>query len=334
MTKSTVTHIFVMLIALAISSYLANTLVHEEAYIAKSRSSMAKTPVCGFNKFISDVQWMRFVNYCGSVKQVSSENVETVYKKLNEILRNDPDFDKAYHIGGLMLSCAAPVKSVEIFMRGSKNPNIKHDWKLPFLAGFVLTQNVKDGDNLDILKPYIKEGTPMDRHILADMMFRKSLANGGSGQQVVSLFLRNRAAMIENRGRWKGIKILNNEHAYLCACFDEWKKTRQHRIDDESNSLIGSSDDLKKRLLATVRELKRSYPDNKLIMRTIRIITKTALSGKHLCPECLTEYPAGAKYCSNCGHKVKPYGICPKCGSVVSGDYCSKCGTKVKSSKK
>ncbi|MBU0581422.1 MAG: hypothetical protein KKA19_09630, partial [Candidatus Margulisbacteria bacterium] len=60
--------------------------------------------------------------------------------------------EKAYSLGGMMLSVRAPMRSAEILMRGANNPNLQSNWNLPFLAGFVLSHNVKDKDDPKRLK--------------------------------------------------------------------------------------------------------------------------------------------------------------------------------------
>ena len=326
MKKSTVIHLLVMICSLALSSYLAKVLTKEQARIAKSRSELAKTPIGGFNKFMSDIQWMLFVNYCGSLKGIDDGNVDDVYNRLNAIIRNDPDFTKAYKVGGLMLSVRAPVKSAEILVRGAMNPNLSDDWQIPYYAGYVLMQNVKDSDSLDVLKPYVKD-VPLQRLLIADKLFRIAAKRPG-GEPAISSYIRNRSNILKKRGRWKGnIKIVNDDHAYLCVCFDEWKNisTRDSGMGGNMSLLVN---DISERLLTAIKDAKASAPNNKIIARTIKMVVTSALSDMHLCPECLTPYPPGAKYCSECGYKVKIYGVCSKCGHVVIGEYCSECGAK------
>jgi RNA polymerase subunit RPABC4/transcription elongation factor Spt4 len=49
------------------------------------------------------------------------------------------------------------------------------------------------------------------------------------------------------------------------------------------------------------------------------------------CPKCQKEWPAGTKFCGECGTK-KPEGkVCPNCGTAVSEGtkFCGECGTKL-----
>ena len=95
MKKSLVIHLLVIVIAAAAGSMIASTLVVSQGKICVSRSQTASKAMCGFNKFIADVQWMLFINYCGSIDSIKDQNVDEVYNRLAAILRNDPDFQKA-----------------------------------------------------------------------------------------------------------------------------------------------------------------------------------------------------------------------------------------------
>ena len=64
------------------------------------------------------------------------------------------------------------------------------------------------------------------------------------------------------------------------------------------------------------------------------------LSAEEIAPEegsgwasCGAQNVPGAKFCSNCGEKLKKAVICPKCGFSQQGvmKFCPNCGTKVAS---
>lgn len=330
MKKTAMIHYVVMVVALVISSYLAQKLLPRELAIAKTRKEMTKAPMGGFNKFSSDVQWMLFINFCGRQKSVTKENADLIYSKLDNILRNDPDFEKAYTIGGMMLSVRAPLKAYEILKRGAENPHLAKNSKLPFLAGFVLEHNVKDADKADRLQE-------------AERMFKMAIKRSSSPEyHLYSALLRTRAQlMMQGDKNWReGIVLVNKKHAYLCACFDEWDKARATNmeggmkaggnvaVNSDSMMSTNSGADLTKRMLKTAQELTKTNSGDANIMKTINLVMKKVLGSSHLCPRCLTPYNAGDKFCSHCGAPVKPYGICVKCGAVLHGPYCSQCGTK------
>ena len=332
MKKTAIVHYVVMVVALVLSSYLAQKLLPQEEAIAKTRKDMTKAPLGGFNKFTADVQWMRFINYCGRQKSVTKENAEVIYSKLDNILNNDPDFEKAYTIGGMMLSVRAPLKAYKILKRGAENPHLSKNSKLPFLAGFVLEHNVKDADKADRLEE-------------AERMFKMAIKRSSSPEyHLYSALLRTRAQlMMQGDKTWREqIVIVNKKHAYLCACFDEWDKAQavntEGGVAAEGNISMNAGDvmsvntgaNLTKRMLKTAQELKKSDSGDANIMKTINLVMKKVLGSSHLCIQCLAPYAAGEKFCSQCGTTVSPYGICVKCEAVLHGPFCSKCGTKDK----
>src|SRR5437773_1665556 len=50
----------------------------------------------GFNKFISQIAWMRLLQLRGSMDQVTKENAVTLANKYNSLTNLDPMFAKAY----------------------------------------------------------------------------------------------------------------------------------------------------------------------------------------------------------------------------------------------
>ncbi len=329
MKKSLITHIVVMVIAVAISSWLASSLITKQMTIAKSRDQLSKTPMGGFNKFASDVQWMLFINYCGSIHSVKKDNAGEIYSRLNTILRNDPDFEKAYSFGGMMLSVKAPVKSVEILMRGADNPNFVNNWKLPFLAGFVLIHNVKDED----WNEFRADKKLPDRLQTAEDMFKLAIERGRPPEHhVVSALLRTKAKRIMLRKEYNGVPIVNNQHAYLCALFEEWRKNRTEIEGyDITSSSGGGIHDINNRILIVAQDAKASNPENEHILKMVETVVSKVLTSQHLCETCISPYKAGEKFCSDCGLQVAVYGVCDKCGSVICNKkFCSSCGKKNK----
>lgn len=49
------------------------------------------------------------------------------------------------------------------------------------------------------------------------------------------------------------------------------------------------------------------------------------------CPQCGEPLAVNAKFCPNCGHKLKSSDQCPKCGAKIqpNAKFCAECGTKV-----
>jgi len=327
MNKSSITHVVVMIIAISISSWLASSLQTKQATVSKSRTELASKTLCGFNKFTADIQWMFFINHCGRLNSIDKENSKGVYNKLTDILNNDPDFLKAYIIGGLMISSSAPVQAFQIFQKGVNNPKLKNNSRLPFLAGYVLIHDVKDEDWNEFRKT--NKELP-SRLTMAEKMFQTAIERESTPPyHIVSSLMRTRGQRFKERGRFRGIKIVNNHQSYILALFDYWQKNRKNNLEESSYGSI-SINDIEERLLNAIQFAKSEYPDNKYIAKTIALITSKVFQNEHICSECFHPYAPGDQYCSNCGKKVTVYGTCKKCGEVLKGDFCSHCGLKSK----
>ena len=328
MNKSSITHVIVMIVAISVGSWLAPALLKDQTTSATSQAEITKTSLCGFNKFTADIQWMFFVNYCGRVALVKQDNSDVIYNKLNDILNNDSAFLKAYLVGGMMISSSAPMKAFDVFYRGVNNKQLKNNARLPFLAGYVLVKGVNDKEWSEYLKTH--KDLP-DRLGMAEQLFKTALERDSSAPAgVVSLLLHSRAERIQQRGRYKGIKVVNEYQAYLFSLLDYWQKNKGKDIEGDFYDGGISIDEIKKRMLDAIRYAKSEYPNDKYVSKTINMVVNKVLQDQHICPSCFHAYAPGDKYCSACGGKVPVYGICEKCGKVLKGDFCSSCGAKSK----
>jgi len=318
MKKSFFTHIVVMIVAVIAGGLLASYLIGQQRDISKNRELVSNAPLGGFNKFASDVQWMLFINYAGGLEAVNAESAAELYKRLNDILANDPNLEIAYSMGGMMFSVEDPMKSADILMRGANNPNLKNNWQIPLYAGLVLDRYVTDEMDSKRLKK-------------AEDMFRLSASRcTEQAPFILSALIRTRAKRIAQNGTWAGIPVVNPEHAYLCALYDEWRKGNGGEEGDVFSGDSLNITDIKPMLLKAAQEAKASAPGNKDVLATVDKVMQKVLADQHLCGKCLAPYAAGDKFCSQCGVSVVVYGTCPKCNAVVQGKYCAKCGSTVK----
>ncbi len=323
MKKSLVVHILVMVIAAAAGSFIASTLLMEQNKQASARIKVGQKSACGFNKFIADVEWMLFINYCGS-NAIKKENVNEFYTRLASIIKNDPGFEKAYEFGASMISNEAPEKALELLKIGCDNPRLSSNSKIPFLAGVILSRNV---DKKDL--PAVTKKLKTDAEGFFEMAATRSFP---AERYVVSYLMRAKAAKLGKTWKAKGskdtIQVINDRHALLCAWINEATSVNAGKADDMSSDSIvqNSTKDMTQKVLALSSSLKDEYPDDPNVIKTINELKFTLLKGQNFCGKCLTVYAAGDKYCSACGLKVVVYGACDKCGAVKKGAHCSACG--------
>jgi hypothetical protein len=305
MNKSVLTHIVIIAAAVICGSYFAGDLKERAIKLMPSQKDVSSAPIGGFQKFASDVKWMLFINYLGSLKTIDKDNQGEVTKKLEEIISYDPNFEKAIQVGVMSLSVEAPDKAVEILKKASDNEQLKEFWKLPFYAGFILTHHVKDKDArlpeaINFFETAIKRSSPPENY-------------------VVNAYLRAKARqmLLESKGAIKDDNV-----AMLNVLFNEWKKTNRS-MEMEGSSIVPN---LTQRLLTAAQKVKETAPDSALVDE----VRKEVLANSHLCSKCLTQYASGDKFCSNCGNNVAVFGTCEKCGAVVKGKFCQNCGTPAK----
>lgn len=316
MKKSLLTHIALMVVAIVLGYYLAVNLTAQQEKITPEKKDLSKAPIAGFQKFAADIQWMRFINYLGSLKTVDESNLPEVSKRLEEIISYDPNFESAYKDGVLSMSVADPAKTVEILKRACQNDFLKSNWQIPFYAGFVISHHAKQPDHNEAAKFYMmaiqRSGDKPEAYLINSYLRAKAAAMGSGKDEKLTM---------------------------LQVLYDEWKTQSHARRDigDSGSPIVGGEaasgsgiPDLTDRLLKAAQEIKSSEKPTPEMLSLVEEIRGKVLAGQHLCIKCLTPYAAGDKFCSKCGADVKVYGTCPKCGSVLKGDFCSDCGAKAK----
>lgn len=310
MKRSLVTHLVVMIVAVLVGAHLAGILNGSRGKIATSQALLSKSPLGGCHKFAADVQWMLFINYCGSIDAINEENAPEVYRRLMAILKNNPDFEKAYEVGGLMLSVAAPKEAIEIFEMGIQNPRLKQNWQIPFLAGYVMVHHMKGADQ-DMTK--------------AERFYREAVLRASPPEpHVLSSLSRVQAQKLLKVGSDQGITLVNQKQAVLHSLLADWK-SRQHE------ATMGSfggyySEDVTGKILQAIQEAREEAPADENVRKSIELAKNTALKGTHLCDHCFAAYGPGDKCCSACGTNVEVYGACSACGTLLKGRYCPQCG--------
>lgn len=94
--KRNVTHVLIIIVAVIAGWLLGINLHQKQLDLSPTRTSLSRLPLGGFHKFLSDVEWMFFVNYLGSLNTVNDENVGQVVKRLERLMSYDPNLPKIY----------------------------------------------------------------------------------------------------------------------------------------------------------------------------------------------------------------------------------------------
>lgn len=305
MRKSVLTHIVIFVVAVFCGSFLAKYLNEEQLKIMPSYGLVAKAPaIGGFQKFASDVEWMLFINYLGSLSTVDKDNIAEVAKRLDKILSYDPNFEKAYQVGVLSISNADPSKAIEFLDKACENDQFKNNWQLPFYAGFIISHSDVFKENEAMLNRAVD-------------FYKKAIQRSSKPEHyVINSYIRAKAK-VDTTMKNPNLRELN-------VLLTEWKNSKNGR-DFESTSFIP---DLNRKIIKAAQDAKENAPDDKEVAQFINDIMKEVFNDQHICFKCLFMYGPGEKFCSSCGEKVELYGTCAACGAVLKGACCSACGTK------
>ena len=106
--------IIAFVLSVLVSGFIAGDLRERQEKIAQTRDKVSNFPLAGFHKFAADIEWMRFIQYCGSIDNVNSENAPEIERRIQRIISLDPDFGRIYYEGALILSVKAPDMALEI----------------------------------------------------------------------------------------------------------------------------------------------------------------------------------------------------------------------------
>lgn len=299
-------HIIVIIVSCVVATILGGKLNFMQKELAPTKSEISRMPLGGFNKFISDLEWMLFVNYLGSLNTVDETNVKDVTRRLERLMSNDPNLTKIYQEGASMISIADPEKTVEILNKACSNPHLAKNAQIPFYAGFVMVQHMKP--------PKYKESIPFFK-----MAMERVTSSDLPNNYYASYFYRSRAKVLSD-GK------LDDRVALLQVLYDTWlEKTRGENEFEVTET--HDTDDLKTRLYNAIRNVKNKSEDYTPTtdgQKLANVVIKRVFSDSHICHNCTTPYCAGQKYCSSCGTELEVYGICKFCQKVIppGARYC------------
>jgi len=312
------TAIVVLIIALLGSAWLSIHVARKRR--AETLHAQTSGVRAGFNKFLSQVSWMRLIQFRGSMQSVTKENAPALSKKYNQLTDLDPLFADAYEEGALDIANMAPEESLRLLDKAMAEKRIT-SWKIPFIAGMIAKRQLNDNDRA---LRYLEQAAKRPEHpayVVRSMMYSKAEAVGKDPMDVLNLWVDYLGPTVTD-GRFQkgmigpGIWTQDPEVDHQFA-LKNIARVASEIVDKARKDLPTETDsDRKKALQDRVAQTER--------------LVGLAYGKTHLCLHCFRPYAAGERFCSYDGTPVAVYGVCPKDGvTIVHGAYCHVCGAKV-----
>jgi len=313
MNKRLAVYLIVLIVAVVAASFLSANLVVMQKSFCPEKDNLSGSPIAGFHKFASDVQWMRLVNYLGSLNTVDESNVKQVASKLQELMKLDPNLEKIYKEGALIMSIADPAQTVKFLKTACENPYLKNNWQIPFYAGYVLMHNTKPANYTEAAKFF-------------RMAMKRSSSESGASYVVSSYFRAKAKDLVQKK------KCNDERLALLKVLFAEWSKNRKQ--NESAGDVVVQ--DLNSRLIKALKDVKVASDDYTPTAEGKKfadmVISKVFVK-EHICAQCTSPYGAGEKFCSYCGTAVPVWGLCKEqtCKKPLkngNAPFCAHCGKK------
>jgi len=310
--KNSITHIIIIVVAIILTSILGAKLYKQQEMLFPGKDAMRAVPIAGLHKFTADVSWMLFVNYLGSISGVNEKNVDEVTNRLEKLIRLDPNQPKYYENGAMFLSNEDAPKTLEILQKGTHNPNLKNNSVIPFNAGFIFMHNLDPPDYVQAANYF---NTSLNRPVDSEY----SISTNAKQCYFRCLALKDAIG-----------KKIDFRIAMVEVLYKEIESDRNN--ENSENCYSAEQPDIKEKLLNALRNAKiesENYTPTKNALQRIKEISTKVFANDHICDKCMQQYGPGQNYCSHCGNKLVPWGVCPKCGAVIGcAKFCPKCGTK------
>jgi len=321
------TSVVVLIVALLLSMWMSTRLAQqrsESAIHARSRDARA-----GFGKFLSQVGWMRLLQYRGSIAKIEKEDAQRLARRYDALTDLDPMFARAYEEGALDIQFESPEEALRLLDKAMAVDKL-NNWRIPYTAGFICKFRLKDTERaLRYFEQAAKAAdhpSYIDRSVVylkADRAKNEPMAvlnlwadyyGGGPGY----LFREDQAA---TAGRF----VMEGGYNPRIGNVDDRDRAfAAGRIRQLSAQIVG---DARKRMAGDASDDEKKTWQAR-IDHAQKIVAKVG-GGSHICPQCFRPYQAGDRFCSSDGTKLDVYGVCPKDGeTIVQGPYCHKCGAK------
>ena len=321
--KQTIILVVVLVISLAGSSILSRNLYVQRRNLVPEQVAMQRRPIGGFHKFLADAEWMRYINYLGGIGKVDETNAEEVTRRLEKLISLDPNQVHLYRDGVSFLTHADPEKTLEFYRSACKNKHLAYNGEIPFYAGLLIIRHIEKPDYEEAAKFFqmamMRPGGETNVRGAARHFFYNCKAHIFAEKNKVDerralaevLYTAVRNQREGGMGMGGGFQHVHGGRHFMGPQPDH---------DAEREMLL--------RALRRLRLPDYDYTPTKESLDRAAEISKKVFAHSHLCENCMTAYPAGAKFCSSCGLKVELYGVCGQCGVVKTGRFCGSCGAE------
>ncbi len=354
--KKLVIQIVVMIVAVIAASLISVHLMGMQAKISPEKAdgavnALSRTPLGGFHKFASDVEWMRLINYLGSLESINQNNVKDVASKLEKLISYDPNLEKAYKDGVLLMSIEDSGKTIEFLKKACQNPHFSNNWEIPFYAGYVMMHNAKPAQYEEASKFFaeaMKRSSSDERASYVVSSYFRAKAKAMAEPMVVAEFnkiVKDRAAKKMKAMTPDEERILRSElfskferETMLAVLFDYWK-TMNSGVEGMSSENMNSNIDINNRLIKAIKDVIVPSEDYKQPTAKGAALAKkvidTVFEKAHICSNCTAPHKQGDKFCSSCGKSVNVWGLCKaaNCRKPLASEnaaFCSSCGASQK----
>ena len=312
--------IFVLIVALISSMWLTDRLA--QSRMAQAVQAPRGVVRAGFNKILSQIAWMRLIQYRGSLPGITKENAHVLSKKYDDLTNLDPMFDRAYEEGALEIGWQSPEESLQLLDKAMTIGKLKSSstsWRIPFTAGFIAKNRLNNSQRaIAYLEQAVKQpGHPgYVERLLINLKAQQQF--GDDPMKVLNLWVdyySGGTGRFAGQGRMPSSEMNSESDAERNLALNQIRRVSTRIIEDAQKEMSSEKD----------AGRKKSFQDR--IDQTEKII-RQVYAGKHICPSCFRPYNAGDEFCQHDGKKVPSYGACIKCKAVLHGVYCPKCGAK------
>lgn len=315
-SKTPATAVVILLLTLVASMMLSARVAQWRMTQVIQSPSSHHIVRAGFNKFLSQIAWIRLIQLRGGMDQVTEKNAATLAKKYDYLTNLDPMFVTAYESGALDIAWENPEESLRLLNKAMEVGQIKN-WKIPFIAGFIAKTRLQDSERAIKYIELAVAAPESPSYVQRFLIYLKSELYPNDPSKILSFWVDYFNGGVDKMG---GL----GQNAENMHGTDSDRKFALNQISRISSEIIADSQ--KKLEVETDSEKKKILQAR--MTRTQKVVSQI-YSGSHICKWCFRPYNAGDQFCPYDGKPLEIYGACPKDQAVVRGSFCHKCGAKV-----